>query len=139
MAKKRKRRKTKARKALQYELIGLLFIFLSIFGSGASLISDGFVPTILENVFRFMLGIWYFVAAIALFIIGIVLVVKRKMPTLYTKRKIGFAILFLGVLLFTHIQTFEKLRVDPNDLSILKATWQHFYAFKIGRASCRER
>src|SRR5699024_7447367 len=119
-------------KALHYELIGILFIFLSIFGSGASLISEGFVPTILENVFRFGLGIWYFVAAIILFIIGIILVVKRKMPILFTKRMIGFLILFLGVLLFTHIQTFEKLRIDPNEISIMKASWQHFTAYMNG-------
>src|SRR5699024_274869 len=67
--KKRKRkRRTKAAKALQYELFGLLFIFLSIFGSGASLISEGFIPTGLENAFRFFLGIWYFVASIIFFI-----------------------------------------------------------------------
>src|SRR5699024_11216762 len=117
MAKKRKKRKTKATKALQYELIGLLCIFLSIFGSGASLISDGFIPTLLENVFRFILGVWYFVAAIILFMVGIILVVKRKAPIIKTKRMTGCLILFLGILLFTHIHTFQRLRVNPEEMS----------------------
>src|SRR5699024_2483620 len=82
--KEKRKRRTKAAKALQYELFGLLFIFLSIFGSGASLISEGFIPTGLENAFRFFLGIWYFVASIILFIIGIYFVLKRKPIRLFT-------------------------------------------------------
>jgi S-DNA-T family DNA segregation ATPase FtsK/SpoIIIE len=129
LARKRKKRKSKVKKVLQYELVGLLCIFVSIFGSGASLISEGFVPTILENLFRFLLGIWYFVAAIFLFVTGIILIIQRKTPTFFTKRMIGFTILFLGLLLFTHIQTFERLHVHPNEISIMKASWQHFSAF----------
>ena len=131
--KKRKRkRRTKAAKALQYELFGLLFIFLSIFGSGASLISEGFIPTGLENAFRFFLGIWYFVASIILFIIGIYFVLKRKPIRLFTKRSVGFFLLFLGILLFTHIQTFEKLKIDPHDISILKSSFHHFSIYVKG-------
>lgn len=132
VAKKRKKRKTKAARTLQLELIGLLCIFLSIFGSGASLISDGFVPTLLENSFRFALGIWYFVAAVILFIIGLYLIIKRKIPVFFTKRTTGFILFFLGVLLFTHIQTFSKLRVNPDEIAIMKASWQHFTAYMKG-------
>src|SRR5699024_9741871 len=111
---------------------GLLFIFLSIFGSGASLISEGFIPTGLENAFRFFLGIWYFVASIILFIIGIYFVLKRKPIRLFTKRSVGFFLLFLGILLFTHIQTFEKLKIDPHDISILKSSFHHFSIYVKG-------
>lgn len=129
MAKKKRRNKKGLAKQLQYELLGLLFIFLSIFGSGASMISEGFIPTSLENIFRLLLGVWYFIASIILLVIGIILVIKRRFPTFFTKRKIGFLILLLGILLFTHIQTFEKLLIDPASTSILKATWDHFIAF----------
>lgn len=132
VAKKRKKRKTKAAKVLQLELIGLLCVFLSIFGSGASLISDGFIPTLLENSFRFVLGIWYFVAAVILFIIGLYLIIKRRKPVFFTKRSTGFILLFLGVLLFTHIQTFAKLRINPDDISIMNASWQHFSSYMKG-------
>ncbi|MFD2133186.1 DNA translocase FtsK [Pseudogracilibacillus auburnensis] len=132
MARKKRRKRTRLTKQLQYELIGILFIFLSIFGSGASMISDGFIPTSLENIFRLLLGVWYFVASIILLVIGIILVIKRKFPTFFTKRKIGFLILFLGILLFTHIQTFEKLLIDTEETSIIKATWDHFIAFVNG-------
>ncbi len=133
VAKKKRRKKSGLAKQLQYELLGLLFIFLSIFGSGVSMISDGFIPTSLENIFRLLLGVWYFVASLILLIIGIILVIKRNFPNFFTKRTIGFTILFLGVLLFTHIQTFEKLLIDTTETSVIKATWDHYMAFLNGQ------
>src|SRR5699024_9949086 len=72
------------------------------------------------------LGIWYFLLSIYLLFIGVYLVVKRKFPTFYTKFSVGTLIFFLGMLLFTHIQTFDRLLVDPSDTSILKASWDHY-------------
>lgn len=134
MAKKIKKRKSKKKlkKQLQFELIGLLFIFLSIFSSGASVINEGFIPTGLENLFKLFLGIWYFFLSIFLLVIGVYLVVKRKFPKVYTKFSTGFIIFFLGVLLFTHIQTFDRLLVEPNDTSILKASWDHYIHYVKG-------
>src|SRR5699024_10554011 len=99
--------------------IGLLLIFLSIFGSGASMISEGFIPTSLENLFRLLLGVWYFVASIILLVIGIILVIKRQIPSFFTKRMVGFIILFAAVLLYTHIQTFERLLINTEETSII--------------------
>src|SRR5699024_12468762 len=42
------------------------------------------------------------------------------------KFSVGTLIFFLGMLLFTHIQTFDRLLVDPSDTSILKASWDHY-------------
>src|SRR5690625_4557908 len=138
MARKRRRKRIRLTKQLQFELLGILLIFLSIFGSGASIISDGFIPTSLENIFRFFLGIWYFVFPIILLIIGLYLVVKRKLPRFITKRAIGFIILFLSVLLLTHIQTFESLLIDVADTSILKMTWSHFVSFTQDQAVAKQ-
>lgn len=132
MAKKKRKRKATLKKQLKFELLGLLFIFLSIFSSGASMISDGFIPTSLENVFKLFLGVWYFVLSILLLAIGIYLVIKRKFPPFYTKRTVGFTILFLGILLFTHIQTFDRLLIHPEDSSIMKASWNHFLHYTRG-------
>jgi len=134
VAKKKRKNKKKLKKQLQFELLGLLFIFLSIFSSGASMISDGFIPTSLENVFKLFLGIWYFMLSLLLLVIGIYLVVKRKFPTFYTKGTVGFTIFFLGILLFTHIQTFDRLLIHPEDTSIVKASWDHFLHYTRGDA-----
>ncbi|HLR40563.1 MAG TPA: DNA translocase FtsK [Virgibacillus sp.] len=135
MAKKRKKRKKQLKQQLKYELLGLLFIFLAVFGSGASAISDGAVPGGLEHIFRFFLGIWYFIASIFLLGTGIFLLIKRRYPDFYHKKLIGFYISFLGVLLLTHIQTFERLLMTIEDPSILRATWDNFFAYVSGQGS----
>lgn len=133
MAKKRKRRKkSKLKKQVKFELIGLLFIFLAIFGSGASAISDGAIPGGLEQFFRFFLGIWYFVASVFLLVTGIILLIKRRYPDFLNKKLIGFYILFVGLLLLTHIQTMETLLV-MSDVSIIKATWDNFFLYVKGQ------
>jgi len=130
--KKRRKKKNQLSKQVKHELLGLLFIFLAIFGSGASAISDGAIPGGLEHIFRFFLGIWYFIASLFLLVTGIVLMVKRRYPDFSNKKMIGFYIIFGGVLLLTHIQTYERLLVSSEEASILKATWENFFAFVDG-------
>ncbi|MBY7143611.1 cell division protein FtsK [Virgibacillus sp. NKC19-3] len=139
MAKKRKkRRNNKLKKQVKFELLGLLFIFLAIFGSGASAISDGAIPGGLEQIFRLFLGIWYFVASIFLFITGIILLIKRRYPDFANKKMTGFYILFAGILLLTHIQTMESLLVTVGDSSILGATWDNFISYVNGQGTATQ-
>ncbi|WP_204500347.1 DNA translocase FtsK [Aquibacillus albus] len=134
MAKRRKSKKKQntLKTQVKYELIGILFIFLAIFGSGASAISEGAIPAGLENAFRFLFGIWYFIASVFLLGIGLFLMIKRQIPFLFNKRLIGIYIIFLGVLLLTHIQTFENILLHSIQPSIIKTTWNHFFAFLNG-------
>ncbi|WLV25816.1 DNA translocase FtsK [Aciduricibacillus chroicocephali] len=132
MAKKRKKRKSQLKDQVRFELIGLLLIAIAIFGSGASLISDGLIPRSLEYIFRFVFGIWYFVASIYLLATGFYIMAKRKRPDFLNKKLIGFYISFGGILMLTHIQTFDRLLVAGNDVSILKATWHYFMAYVQG-------
>src|SRR5699024_8217627 len=97
---------------------GLLFIAIAIFGSGDALISVGFIPKSLEYLYRLFFGIWFFVISIFLFITGIKIMIRRRIPNFLTKKMIGFYISFAGLLLFTHIQTYESLLLDEN-MSIL--------------------
>ncbi|WP_249869730.1 FtsK/SpoIIIE family DNA translocase [Oceanobacillus saliphilus] len=134
MARKRKSKRTSAKqtKLLKFELLGLLFIFLSIFGSGTSAISDGAIPGWLEHFFQLFLGIWYFVASVFLLITGVLLLVKRKFPNFRSRKMVGFYILFAGILLFTHIQTFESLLVSAENASIIGTTWNNFLGYANG-------
>ncbi|QST01640.1 DNA translocase FtsK [Pontibacillus sp. ALD_SL1] len=138
MAKKRqkkKQKKTQVKDQVKFELIGLLFIFLSVFGSGASAISGGAIPNSLEHLFQFFFGIWYFIVSIFLFVVGIYLMVQRKWPMFIHKRFIGFYILFAAILLLTHVQTFEAVMKDNVEPSILKVTWNHYQAYTQGTIS----
>ncbi len=129
MAKKRKKRKSKFKKQLKFELLGLLFIFLGIFGSGASAISDGAIPGGLEHLFRFFLGIWYFAASVLLLITGMILVAKRRFPDFANKKLVGFYIVFCGILLLTHIQMFDQVIASDSQLSIIGTTWENYAAY----------
>src|SRR5690606_32257181 len=104
MAKKKKKRRKKntLKKQLKFELMGLAFVFLAIFGSGADIIKNGAVSRLLEAIFRFFLGYWYFAIPIVLFIIGIYLIIKRKWPNMYSKRWIGTYFVMVGLILLTH-------------------------------------
>lgn len=127
--KKGRKRNRRYKNQIKFELLGLLFIFLAIFGSGASAISDGVIPSGLENIFRLFLGIWYFIASVALLFIGIVLLIKRRYPDFKSKKMVGFYIGFLGVLLLTHIQTFERLLLIVTEPSIMRMTWDNFLSY----------
>ncbi|MFZ3576661.1 DNA translocase FtsK [Virgibacillus sp. DJP39] len=130
MAKKRKRKKkSQLKKQVKYELLGLLFLFIAIFGSGAGIISNGAIPSILENIFQFFFGIWYFVASVILLLTGLFLIVKRRYPDFTHKKMIGFYIIFVGTLLLTHIQTYEVLLLNSTDNSIIRSTWSRIFTY----------
>lgn len=133
MAKKRKKKKKRQLKEqVKFELIGLLFIFIAIFGSGAGVINDGAVPKILENIFQFFFGIWYFLASLLLLLTGLFLIVKRKYPDFSHKKMIGFYIICSGILLLTHIQTYEMVLLQAGDTSIMRSTWNNFFTYVNG-------
>ncbi|MGN8644940.1 DNA translocase FtsK [Gracilibacillus sp. HCP3S3_G5_1] len=109
MAKRKKRRKKQPlKKNIKKELLGLLLVFLAIFGSGATMISDGAISSLLENIFRFFFGTWYFIVSLFLLFLGIYLMVKRKWPKVLTRKWIGTYLILAGFLLMTHILTFES-------------------------------
>src|SRR5690625_6557888 len=60
------------------------------------------------------------------------LLIKRRYPDFTHKKIIGFYIFLFGILLLTHIQTFERL-INIGEISIIKATWHYFTAFLNGQ------
>lgn len=135
--KKSKKQKKTLKTQMKFELIGLLFIAIAIFGSGAALISDGLIPSSLEHILRFFFGVWYFAASIFLFILGCYLMIKRTYPNFIHRKFIGLYITFLGLILLTHIQTFEDLLILPNGekISIIRATWENYISYVRGNGT----
>ena len=125
MARKRKKRKKKINKQFKYELYGILFVLLAIFGSGAGSISDGLMTAWLENTLRFLFGFWYMVASITLLVLGIYLMIKRKMPKFFTRRSLGLLIIFISILLISHIDQYSHYLSGEN-ASIIRMTWQNY-------------
>ncbi len=117
---------------VKFELVGLLFIFLAVFASGASAIAGGAIPSGLEHLFRFFFGIWYIIVSIFFLIVGLYLMIQRQWPLFLHKRFVGFYILFGAILLLTHVQTFEAIMKNNVEPSIIKTTWNHFQAYLQG-------
>lgn len=110
--------------------MGIAFVFLAIFGSGADIIKNGAVSRLLEAIFRFFLGYWYFAIPIVLFIIGIYLVIKRKWPNMYSKRWIGTYFVMVGLILLTHSQLFQAVYGQADNLPpIMKQSFQFYQDF----------
>ncbi|WP_077309469.1 FtsK/SpoIIIE family DNA translocase [Terribacillus halophilus] len=130
MAKRKtKKRQTKFKHVMSFEVIGLLLIFLAVFGSGAGAISDGAIPNALEHLFRFFFGSWYFLLAVFMGAVGLYLMAKCKKPNLFHKKLIGLYAVVAGVLLFTHIQAFEDKLSQVSQPSIIKTSWNYYLAY----------
>ncbi|MFP7494026.1 DNA translocase FtsK [Terribacillus saccharophilus] len=130
MAKRKtKKRQTKFKQVMSFEVIGLLLVFLAVFGSGAGAISDGAIPNALEHLFRFFFGSWYFLLAIFMGGVGIYLMARCKKPNLFHKRLIGMYLITAGILLFTHIHAFEDKLSQVEQPSIIKTSWNYYLAY----------
>src|SRR5699024_1542817 len=57
---------------------------------------------------------------------------KKKTYTFIYEAFCRIFLIILCILLFTHIQTFEKLKIDPHDISILKSSFHHFSIYVKG-------
>ncbi|RCW70658.1 DNA translocase FtsK [Saliterribacillus persicus] len=128
MAKRQKGRKKKQTNNWfkRKEVVAVLFLFLAVFGSGASAISDGAIPALLENIFRMIFGVWYFVASVLFLILGLYLLIKRKWPNMRNKYWVSSYLIFIGILLITHIELFEA-NFNSNDYpSIVNQSWTYY-------------
>lgn len=133
MSRKRRKRKFKISQPFKFELYGILCVLIAIFGSGAGSISDGLITSWLENSLRFLFGFWYMAASITLLILGIYLMIKRKMPKIFTRRTLGLVIIFIGVLLISHIDQYNHY-LALEDGSIIRSTWENYLDFINGTA-----
>lgn len=139
MAKKRKRKTTRkkqttTKKIFSFEIIGLLFILIAIFSSGANFFNDGFIPSILEYILRLFLGMWYFVGSIIFLILGLYLIFKKQYPKFFNNNNISLLILFLGGLLLTHIYILEPALINNENKNIINLTWENYVNYINGTA-----
>src|SRR5699024_8721148 len=79
-----------------------------------------------------------FIASITLLITGVYLLVKRRYPDFLHKRMIGLYFGILGILLLTHIQTYERTLLTATDPSILMLSWKSFFSYLRGQATASQ-
>lgn len=123
MATKRKKttkRSVQKQQSVSIEIIGFIFIILSLF----SLSSVGFIGVLSANAFRFFVGDTYIGASVLLGLYGLYLLLKGKEPPFKNQRLIGLFILYLGILLWLHALLFADI-MKP-ETNVISATYRFF-------------
>lgn len=103
MAKKKKSKEESANKfEYSVELTGLILILIGLIGFGF-----GPVGAILKEFAMFLLGEWWFCVLILVLILGVHMLIKRKLPNFVSSKLIGIYILIAVILILSHM-TFVK-------------------------------
>lgn len=136
MAKKKKkpsREKEQVKKTIQFELIALLLIALSII----SLAELGAVGRTTVLFFRFFMGEWFTLSIVGVIVYGAYLMWKRKTPFLFTPKLIGIYLIISALLLLSHVTLFQLLSNGGKfqDPSVIGNTWELYWMEVKGKAS----
>ena len=126
MAKRKKRKEDKKKSTgYQVELIGILLILIAILGAGSK---GGFGPVgrLIGAFAAFLVGAWYNLLLVAVFVVGVYMMVKRERPNYFTSKLVGLYVLCIGILVFSHLSYITKN--DLQGFEILKETVLNFMA-----------
>jgi len=121
MAKKKSRKDTnKSKFKYTSELVGFIIVLISIIG----LCDFGIIGDIVGGFALFLVGSWYQLLLIAVFIIGFYMAIKREMPEFINTKMIGLYLIFIALLLFSHLNYVKEL--GGNGVDIFKETLDNF-------------
>jgi len=117
MAKKKSRKETSKNK-FKYtsELVGFIIVLIAIIG----LCGFGIMGDIIRGFALFLVGSWFQLLLLALFIIGFYMAIKREMPEFINTKMIGLYLIFIAILLFSHLSYVKEL--GGNGVDIFKET-----------------
>lgn len=109
MAKKKSSKNDSANK-FQYsvELTGLVLILIGLIGFGF-----GPVGAILKEFAMFLLGEWWFCILILVLVLGIYMLIKRKLPKFFSPKLLGIYLIIIVILVLSHM-TFIKNCETPT-------------------------
>ena len=123
---KKKEKKEEEGKQYKYhsELMGLLLLLIAIIGLG----DFGPIGKIISGFAIFIAGSWYQPILIFVFCVGIYMIIHRESPNFFTGRLVGLYILFIAVLIFSHLN-YVKLHIQSTEV-IKETVNQLLLAFK---------
>jgi cell division protein ftsK/spoIIIE len=119
---KKKKKKDEATKSFQYsvELNGLLLILIGLIGFG----TFGPVGRLIKNFAIFLMGSWYVIILLSVLILGIIMIIRRKLPKMYSTRLIGLYFLIIAILMFSHLE--YAIANELKGKAILSTTVDNF-------------
>ena len=120
MAKKKKSKENNNKDKMSIELTGLLLALIGVIGFGF-----GYVGMLIKEFAMFLLGSWWIIFVIYIFITGLYMLFKRKMPKFFSSKLVGFYLITLVVLVASHFTFLDKA---STPLEIMTSTFDQFMA-----------
>ncbi len=115
---KRKKSKESSSTGMSVELTGLILILIGIIGFGF-----GYIGTLIKEFAMFLLGSWWIVFVIYILLVGMFMLLKRKMPKFFSAKLIGFYLVMIVILVASHFTFLDKTG-SPSE--IIKITFEEF-------------
>jgi len=104
MAKKKKTNETKKNTGVSTELTGLILILVGLIGFGF-----GPVGALLKKFAMFLMGEWWPLILIFVLILGFYMLIKRKLPSFFGQKYIGFYLILIVILVLSHLTFVESI------------------------------
>ena len=101
---KKKQKKESDKFEYSNEIIGVLLILLSIIG----MLGYGRAGNFIRSFAVFLVGVAYFPLLVAIFLLGVYLIVKRKSPKMVSRTSIGIYLIIISVLALNHLKYVRK-------------------------------
>lgn len=136
MTKKKAKAKRKTRKSrkpisetFKYELYGLSLVLLAVFGSGAWSLSEGIIPRFLVTSFRFFFGFWYSLIPLGLLVLGLYMMIKQRIPDIFSRRFLGAMVFVVSLMLLTHAMLYREL-LFSEDVRVIRHSFDQFNNYR---------
>ena len=100
MAKKKTSSSSKEKSSVPVEILGILYIVLTVLG----ILRSGFVGRMVSNFAIFLFGSYYNWGLVFFLIVGGYVVIFRQKPKLFKKKLIGFYLMSIAVLCMSHVK-----------------------------------
>ena len=97
---KKKQKKEKEKFEYSNEVVGILFVLLSIIG----MLGYGVAGNFIRSFSVFLVGVAYFPLLIGFLFLGLYLIVKRKSPKFVSRMSIGVGLIVIAVLTLVHME-----------------------------------
>ena len=101
---KKKQKKEKEKFEYSNEVIGVLFVLLSIIG----MLGYGVAGNFIRSFSVFLVGVAYFPLLVAFLFLGLYLIEKRKSPKFITRMSIGIYLIVMAILTLIHMEYVDK-------------------------------
>ena len=110
MAKKKKSKEESANKfEYSVELTGLVLILIGLIGFGF-----GPVGAIIKEFAMFLLGEWWYCTLILVLILGIHMLIKRKLPNFFSAKLLGIYIFIAIILVLSHLDFIKNCETPSS-------------------------